>query len=71
LHEVVRYNHPKVVLLLIETDPEFSYFVNDTGETSLYIVVERGFENVVIEILDKCKSPMHGAPLVGWLCMLP
>jgi hypothetical protein len=63
LHEAVRYNHLKVVKLLIEKDPNFSYSANDTGETPLYIAAERGFKDVVIKILDKCKSPMHGGPL--------
>ncbi|XP_062173075.1 uncharacterized protein LOC133878502 [Alnus glutinosa] len=63
LHEAVRYHHLKVVQLLIETDPDFSYAANDANETPLYIAAERGFEDVVIEILDKCKSPMHGGPL--------
>jgi hypothetical protein len=60
LHEAVRFRHLKVVTLLIETDPNFSYSANDAGETPLYIAAERGFEDVVIEILDECKSPMHG-----------
>jgi ankyrin repeat protein len=60
LHEAVRFRHLKVVTLLIETDPNFSYSANEAGETPLYIAAERGFEDVVIEILDKCKSPMHG-----------
>jgi hypothetical protein len=64
LHEAVRYNHLNVVQLLIGTDPNFSYSANDAGETPLYIAAERGFEDVVIKILDKCKSPiMHGGPL--------
>ncbi|XP_062176161.1 ankyrin repeat-containing protein ITN1-like [Alnus glutinosa] len=60
LHEAVRFRHLKVVTLLIETDEYFSYSANDVGETPLYIAAERGFKDVVIEILDKCKSPIHG-----------
>jgi ankyrin repeat protein len=60
LHEAVRFCHLKVVTLLIETDPNFLYSANDIGETPLYIAAKRGFKDVVIEILDKCKSPMHG-----------
>ncbi|XP_059448139.1 ankyrin repeat-containing protein At5g02620-like [Corylus avellana] len=63
LHEAVRYNHLEVVKLLISKDPDFSYSANDAGETPLYIAAERGFEDVLFEILDKCKSPMHGGPL--------
>ncbi|XP_059446692.1 ankyrin repeat-containing protein At5g02620-like [Corylus avellana] len=63
LHEAVRYNHLEVVKLLISEDPDFSYSANDAGETPLYIAAERGFKDVLFEILDKCKSPMHGGPL--------
>jgi ankyrin repeat protein len=63
LHEAVRYNHLKVVKLLIEKDPNFSYSVNDAGEIPFYIAAERGYEDVVIEILDKYKSLMHEGPL--------
>jgi ankyrin repeat protein len=63
LHEAVRYRHLKVVILLIEKDQKILYSANDAGETPLYIAAERGFEDVVIEILDKCESPMHGGPL--------
>jgi hypothetical protein len=63
LHKVVRYNCLKVVELLIKEDPNFSYSINDAGETPLYIPSERRFKSVLFEILDKCKSPMHGGPL--------
>jgi ankyrin repeat protein len=63
LHEAVRYNHLKVVELLIKEDPNFSYSTNDAGETPLYIAAERGFKDVLFEILDKCNSPMHVGPL--------
>jgi hypothetical protein len=63
LHEAVRYNHLEVVELLIKEDPYFSYSANDADETPLYIAAERGFKDVLFQILDKCKSPMHGGPL--------
>ncbi|KAE8022596.1 hypothetical protein FH972_008384 [Carpinus fangiana] len=63
LHEAVRYNNIEIVKLLINKDPDFSYSANNAGETPLYIAAERGFEDVLFEILDKCKSPMHGGPL--------
>ena len=63
LHEAVRYNHLEVVELLISKDPNFSYSANNAGETPLYIAAERGFEDVLFQILDECKSPMHGGPL--------
>ncbi|XP_040989440.1 protein ACCELERATED CELL DEATH 6-like [Juglans microcarpa x Juglans regia] len=63
LHEAVRYNHREVVKLLIKEDPDFSYSVNDAGETPLYIAVERNYENLVLEILKTCNSPAYDGPL--------
>ncbi|KAE8010315.1 hypothetical protein FH972_006697 [Carpinus fangiana] len=63
LHEAVRYNHLEVVKLLIGEDPNFSYSANDVGETPLYLAAEKGFVDVLVQILHKCKSPMHGGPL--------
>ncbi|XP_035549745.1 ankyrin repeat-containing protein At5g02620-like [Juglans regia] len=59
LHETVRYNHFEVVNLLIHEDPDFSYSVNDAGETPLYIAVERNYKNLVLEILNTCNSPAY------------
>ena len=47
LHEAVRYHHPEVVKLLIEKDPEFTYGVNFSGGTPLYMAAERGFRDLV------------------------
>ncbi|KAG6684204.1 hypothetical protein I3842_12G051100 [Carya illinoinensis] len=63
LHEAVRYNHFEVVRLLVREDPDFSYSVNDAGETPLYIAVERNYENLVLEILQTCNSPAYDGPL--------
>ncbi|KAG6684199.1 hypothetical protein I3842_12G050800 [Carya illinoinensis] len=63
LHEAVRYNHLEVIKLLIKEDPDFSYSVNDAGETPLYIAVERKYENLVLEILNTCNSPAYDGPL--------
>ncbi|KAF5460185.1 hypothetical protein F2P56_020071 [Juglans regia] len=63
LHEAVRYNHLEVTKLLIKEDPDFSYTVNDAGETPLYIAVERNYEKLAKEILLNCKSPAYDGPL--------
>ncbi|XP_041025895.1 protein ACCELERATED CELL DEATH 6-like [Juglans microcarpa x Juglans regia] len=64
LHEAVRHNHIDVVKqLLIEVDPEFSFGANEAGETPLYLAAERGFPDLVSEILDKFKSPAYDGPL--------
>ncbi|XP_018825084.1 ankyrin repeat-containing protein At5g02620-like [Juglans regia] len=63
LHEAVRYNHLEVTKLLIKEDPDFSYTVNDVGETPLYIATERNYEELVKEILHNCKSPAYDGPL--------
>ncbi|KAG6684201.1 hypothetical protein I3842_12G051000 [Carya illinoinensis] len=63
LHEAVRYNHLEVTKLLINEDPDFSYSVNDAGETPLYIAVERNYIELAMEILNTCNSPAYDGPL--------
>ncbi|XP_040989012.1 ankyrin-1-like [Juglans microcarpa x Juglans regia] len=63
LHEAVRYNHLEVTKLLIKEDPDFSYTVNEAGETPLYIAAERNYEELAKEILHNCKSPAYDGPL--------
>ena len=63
LHEAVRNNHVDVVKRLIQEGPKFSYSQNDAGETPLYMAMERGFKEVMVHILHKCKSPAHDGPL--------
>lgn len=62
LHEAVRSHHLSVVKRLIPEDRDFQYSANDFGETPLYIAVERGYQDVVSEILDNCKSPATSGP---------
>ncbi|KAK7831064.1 hypothetical protein CFP56_027732 [Quercus suber] len=52
-----------VVKRLIEEGKIFSYSQNDAGETSLYIAVERNYEEVAFHILETCTSPAHDGPL--------
>nr|XP_048334869.1 ankyrin repeat-containing protein At5g02620-like [Ziziphus jujuba var. spinosa] len=62
LHEAVRMNHTQVVRLLIKEDPDFSYSANKTGETPLYLAVERSYNHLAFEILDFCTSLVHRGP---------
>ena len=62
LHEAVRNNHLDVVKLLIKEDPDFSYHANHAGETPLYLAAERGYRDLVFEILRNCNSPAHSGP---------
>lgn len=62
LHESVRYNYLHVVSLLIKEDPCLVYKTNSADETPLYLAAERGFLEVLEEILRRCASPADGGP---------
>ncbi|XP_068312583.1 ankyrin repeat-containing protein ITN1-like [Pyrus communis] len=62
LHEAVRHHHTGVVQILIREDPDFPYSANEAGETPLYLAAERGYQDVVSEILETCMSIAHGGP---------
>ncbi|KAJ0101045.1 hypothetical protein Patl1_05789 [Pistacia atlantica] len=62
LHEAVRNARLNVVEILTKEDPKFSYFGNDSGETLLYIVVERKCPLIAVKILETCKSAAHEGP---------
>ncbi|XP_048323113.1 protein ACCELERATED CELL DEATH 6-like [Ziziphus jujuba] len=49
-HEAVRFYYPSVVERL-------------EHETPLYMAAERGYSDIVFEILDKCKSPATTGPI--------
>ncbi|KAL7251591.1 hypothetical protein ACSBR1_013434 [Camellia fascicularis] len=53
---------PDLVRLLIEEDPGFTYQANNAGESPLYIAAERGFLEVVSDILKTCRAPAYGGP---------
>nr|XP_048333627.1 ankyrin repeat-containing protein At5g02620-like [Ziziphus jujuba var. spinosa] len=57
LHEAVRFKHLSVVKVLVGEDSDFQYSANEAGETPIYIATERGYRDIVFEILDKCTSP--------------
>ncbi|XP_017236932.1 ankyrin repeat-containing protein At5g02620-like isoform X1 [Daucus carota subsp. sativus] len=62
LHAAVRYNHQKVVELLVRKDPGFAYPRNKFDETPLYLAAVRGYDDVTQVILDNCDSPTFGGP---------
>ncbi|PON53342.1 Transmembrane protein, partial [Trema orientale] len=62
LHEAVRFRHLDVVRLLTNEDPDFLHYANEAGETPLYMAAERGYRDVVHEILENCSSPATGGP---------
>ncbi|XP_060671399.1 protein ACCELERATED CELL DEATH 6-like [Ziziphus jujuba] len=57
LHEALRFKHLSVVKVLVGEDSDFQYSANEAGETPIYIATERGYRDIVFEILDKCTSP--------------
>ena len=62
LHAAVRYNHEKVVELLVKEDPGYTYPRNKFDETPLYLAAVRGYDGVTQVILDNCKLPTFGGP---------
>ena len=62
LFDVVRHNHFDVVQFLAQEDPKFSHTANNNGETPLYIAAEKGFDDSVAVILEKCTLPAYGGP---------
>ncbi|XVF28697.1 hypothetical protein REPUB_Repub15cG0052200 [Reevesia pubescens] len=64
LHIAVEYGHLEVVRALLDfEDPDFSYSANKSKETPLYIAARKGYDSLVVMILDKFKSTVaHGGP---------
>ncbi|KAK0604056.1 hypothetical protein LWI29_011644 [Acer saccharum] len=64
LHEAVRYSddHLDVVKVLTEADPKLTYDANTAGETPLYLAAERGYADVLDQILTTCTSPADHGP---------
>ncbi|KAF3456874.1 hypothetical protein FNV43_RR01528 [Rhamnella rubrinervis] len=62
LHEAVRFQHLHVVKILISEDGDFNHNANNSGETPLYMAVERGYNLIAKEIIEHCSSPATGGP---------
>ncbi|XP_062085303.1 ankyrin repeat-containing protein At5g02620-like [Humulus lupulus] len=58
LHEAVRNDHYEVAILIIDEDRDLTCFVNNIGESPLFLAVDRGFYKVALHILEtapKCS----------------
>ncbi|KAF3456877.1 hypothetical protein FNV43_RR01531 [Rhamnella rubrinervis] len=62
LHEAVRFQHLHVVKILISEDCDFKHNANNSGETPLYMAVERGYNLIAEAIIEHCNSPASGGP---------
>ncbi|XP_027152357.1 ankyrin-3-like [Coffea eugenioides] len=62
LHEAVRNNFYYIAKLLVQEDPEFRYPHNYAVETPLYLAVEKGRHNIMVLILESCKTPSYLGP---------
>ncbi|KAF3456876.1 hypothetical protein FNV43_RR01530 [Rhamnella rubrinervis] len=62
LHEAVRFQHIDVVKILISEDGDFNHNANNSGETPLYMAVERGYNPIAEEIIEHCNSPATDGP---------
>ncbi|KAL6224602.1 hypothetical protein ACLB2K_003457 [Fragaria x ananassa] len=64
LHEAVRFNHLNVVKTLTTQDvhEQIFYSANVAGETPLYMAAERGYRDVVVQILHSCTDPAYQGP---------
>ncbi|XP_027099214.1 protein ACCELERATED CELL DEATH 6-like [Coffea arabica] len=62
LHEAVRNNFYDIAKLLVQEDPEFCYPHNYAVETPLYLAVEKGRHNIMVLILESCKTPSYLGP---------
>ncbi|XP_027153155.1 protein ACCELERATED CELL DEATH 6-like isoform X1 [Coffea eugenioides] len=62
LHEAVWNNFYDIAKLLVQEDPEFRYPHNYALETPLYVAVEKGRHNIMVLILESCKTPSYLGP---------
>ncbi|XP_062005920.1 ankyrin repeat-containing protein At5g02620-like [Rosa rugosa] len=62
LHEAARFNHLGVVKKLCREYPDFSYSANVARRTPIYLAAERGYRDLVSEILDSCTYPGYQGP---------
>ncbi|KAK4596510.1 hypothetical protein RGQ29_014521 [Quercus rubra] len=52
LHVAVRYGKSEVVEDLIKEDPKLAMFINNAGESALFLAVDRKFYNIASQILS-------------------
>ncbi|XP_027153995.1 ankyrin repeat-containing protein At5g02620-like [Coffea eugenioides] len=62
LHEAVRNNFYDIAKFLVQEDPEFRYPHNYAVETPLNLAVEKGRHNIMVLILESCKTPSYLGP---------
>ncbi|XP_027152358.1 ankyrin repeat-containing protein At5g02620-like [Coffea eugenioides] len=62
LYEAVWNNFYDIAKLLVQEDPEFRYPHNHAVETPLYLAVEKGRHNIMVLILESCKTPSYLGP---------
>ncbi|XP_027153153.1 ankyrin repeat-containing protein At5g02620-like [Coffea eugenioides] len=62
LHEAVRNNFYDIAKLLVQEDPEFRYPHKYALKTPLYLAVEKGRHNIMVLILEFCKTPSYLGP---------
>ncbi|XP_060668914.1 uncharacterized protein LOC107435028 [Ziziphus jujuba] len=73
LHEAVRYNHSEVVKLLIEEDPDLALIINGEGDSPLFMVVDRPFNQVALHILNtapKCSDQRRNCMKVSHIAAI-
>ncbi|XP_062083694.1 ankyrin repeat-containing protein At5g02620-like [Humulus lupulus] len=56
LHNAVKYGHSDVVNSLIKEDPGLVYISNDSGESPLFIAVDKGFHKIAVSILGSISD---------------
>ncbi|TQD82928.1 hypothetical protein C1H46_031527 [Malus baccata] len=53
LHVAIKYGHLKVVVLLVEADPELCCFTNRANESPLFLATTKGFPRIARYMLEK------------------
>lgn len=60
LHEAARNGHFEIVSLLIYEDPELAQIVNNAGESSLFLALDRKFYKIARLILEVAPTCSYG-----------